>query len=337
MVTALANLDFEYELAGRTFPAWVVQRWRHVLRLLPQARQAVCLEPATPEAISGTLLPWGVTPRVVKLAPGQEFPDPEVVRQVNDKRFSHLLEKRFGVELPYACLVSSLEELEQAVQQCPFDWVLKHPMGVSARERAVGKRGRLSDSGRGWARKQFAEWTLLFEPWVDPRQDFSLHFEIARDGAVEFLGHCLLTADPGGVYRGNTVLPEREVPIRALACGRQVAGELARLGYWGPVGIDAFEGLLGDQPILRPLVEINARYSFGRLTLALGDWLPSGWCFSWSHPKLAAPAFPPLPRHPSPGIYGVPIEADPDGSSGTFVCVARTAEELSRIAQKEKV
>lgn len=330
-VVALANLDFEYELAGRTFPAWVVQRWRHVLRLLPQARSAICLEPGAAERVPGLLLPWGVTERVLKLADGQEFPDPEVVRQVNDKRFSHQLEKRFGVELPFARLVSSLEELEQAVQECPFDWVLKHPMGVSARERAVGKRGRLSDSGRGWARKQFPDWTLVFEPWVDPRQDFSLHFEIDRAGNVEYIGYCLLTADPGGVYRGNTVLPERGVPGRALACGRQVAGELASLGYWGPVGIDAFEGMLGDQPVLRPLVEINARYSFGRLTLALRDWLPQGWCLSWSHPKLAAPAYPPLPHRPSPGIYGVPVEADPQGTSGTFVCVASTAEEMSRI------
>ncbi len=329
---ALANLDFEYELNGRTFPPSVARRWRHLMRLLPEARQSICLDPFQPEPVDGKLLPWGVTPRVQQLAGTQQFPDPEVVRQVNDKRFSHQLEKRFGVELPYARLVSTLEELEQAVQECPYDWVLKHPMGVSARERAVGKRGRLSDSGRGWARKQFGPWSLLFEPWVDPRQDFSLHFEIDRDGQVDFIGHCLLVADPGGIYRGNQIVPERAVSDRALACGREVAGELARLGYWGPVGIDAFEGVLGEQPVLRPLVEINARYSFGRMTLALREWLPAGWSLLWSHPKLAPPVYPPLPRNPTPGAYGVPVEADPEGVSGTVICVAPTSEEVGRIA-----
>ncbi|MCW5872303.1 MAG: hypothetical protein KIS61_33945, partial [Candidatus Eremiobacteraeota bacterium] len=170
---ALANLDFEYELAGRTLPSSVARRWRHVLRLLPEARSANCLDPGDLGGpIYERLVAWGVTPRVLQLAPGQEFPSPQVVSEVNDKRFSHQLEKHFGVELPWARLLHSLEELEAAVRDCPYDWVLKHPLGVSARERVVGKRGRLSDSGRGWARKQLARWSLLFEPWVEPRRDF---------------------------------------------------------------------------------------------------------------------------------------------------------------------
>lgn len=330
---ALANLDFEYELAGRTLPPSLARRWRHVLRLLPGARAASCLDPGDfLGSLDGPLLAWGVTPRVLQLAPEQEFPSPEVVSRVNDKRFSHQLERRFGVELPYARLVASLEELDEAVNECPYDWVLKHPLGMSARERAVGKRGRISDSGRGWARKQLVHWSLLFEPWVEPRRDFSLHFQIDRDGSVQFVGHCQLLPDPGGVYRGNQVLPGQEVSDRALACGRQVAGELAQLGYWGPVGIDAFEGMLGDQSVLRPLVEINARYSFGRLTLALRDWLPEGWCLLWSHPKQPVEAHPPLPPDPLPGAYGLPVEVDPEGTVGTVLIVAPNPEELSRIA-----
>lgn len=330
---ALSNLDFESELAGLAFPASIARRWRHVLRLLPEARRATCLDPTDfTGPLEGRLVAWGVTPRVLQLAPLQEFPSMEVVTRVNDKRFSHGLEKRLGVELPYARVVVSMDELEEAVRECPHDWVLKHPFGVSARERAVGKRGGLSDSGRGWARKQLARWSLLFEPWVNPRRDFSLHFQIARDGAVDYVGNCELVPDPGGVYRGNQVLPGRPVPGEALACGQRVARELAQSGYWGPVGIDAFEGLLGDQPVLRPLVEINARYSFGRLTLALRDWLPEGWCLLWSHPKLLEVAYPPLPASPRPGAYGLPIEADPEGTSGTVLYAAPTPEELSRIA-----
>ncbi len=277
-------------------------------------------------------LAWGVTPRVVALAPDQEFPSPNVVREVNDKRFSHQLEKRLGVELPYARVVTTVAELEAAVRDCPHDWVLKHPLGVSARERAVGKRGRLSDSGRGWARRQLATWSLLFEPWVEPRRDFSLHLDVGRDGSVQFVGHCQLAVDRGGVYRGNRVEPGARLADPAQACAREVAAVLAQLGYWGPVGIDAFEGMLGDQPVLRPLVEINARWSFGRLTLALRDWIPEGWCLLWSHPQQSVGGYQPLRGNVKAGFYGLPPEMDPQGASGTLLVVAPTPEELSRLA-----
>lgn len=320
-LVTLANLDFEYELAGRTLSPVLARRWRHVLRALPEARDARCLDPGEPEPCSGRLLPWGVTPRVVALAPHQEFPDPGVVREVNDKRFSHRLEQRLGVALPYARVVATLEELEAAVRQCPHDWVLKHPFGVSGRERAVGKRGQLSESGRGWATKQLQAWSLLFEPWVEPRQDFSLHFDIDRGGEVRYVGHCQLVADPGGVYRGNLVEPGARPPDTALECALEVAAEVGRQGYWGPVGIDAFSGTLGGQPVLRPLVEVNARYSFGRLTLALRDWLPEGWGVLWAHPRDPATGHPPWNGAAVAGTYGLPPALDPDGSSGTALTV----------------
>lgn len=321
-IFTLANLDFEYELAGRTLPPTVSRRWRHVLRALPEARDAHCLDPGAPEPVTGQLLSWGVTPRVVALAPQQEFPDPAVVREVNDKRFSHELERRLGVALPYARVVSTLEELEAVVQECPHDWVLKHPFGVSARERAVGKRGQLSDSGRGWARRQLQAGSLVFEPWVEPRSDFSVHFDIGRGGDVHFVGHCQLVTDAGGVYRGNRVEPGEELAESARACAEDVAAEVARRGYWGPVSIDAFTGTLAGEPVVRPLVEINARYTFGRLTLALRDWLPEGWCLVWSHPRDPVEGYEPWSGEAKAGTYSLPLVMDPDGTSGTLLFVS---------------
>jgi len=318
-IFTLTNLDFEYELAGRTLPPAVSERWRHVLRVLPEAREAQCLDPAAPEPVPGRLLPWGVTPRVVALAPRQEFPDPAVVREVNDKRFSHELERRLGIALPYARVVTTLEELESAVQECPHDWVLKHPFGVSARERAVGKAGRLSDSGRGWARRQLQTWSLVFEPWVEPRSDFSLHFDVGRGGEVCFVGHCQLVADPGGVYRGNRVEPGAPVPNSVWDRAHEAVAAVAGRGYWGPVGLDAFTGSLAGEPVVRPLVEINARFTFGRLTLALRDWLPEGWSLLWSHPREPVSGYPPWNGEATPGTFGLPPAMDPEGISGTFV------------------
>lgn len=320
------NLDFEYELAGVDGSAVAdqSQRWRSILQLLPQT------EP---------LLVWGVTPRTAQLAPGPDyFPPVDLVREVNDKRFSHRLEKRLGIDLPHSCVVESLDQFRAAVENCIYPWVLKHPLGFSGRERVVGKAGLISDSAWGWARRKFSHgWTLVFEPWAEPRQDFSLHFTIERDGTSQFVGHCELVSDPGGVYRGNRVIASSLPDPEAMQWGHRVVRELAELGYWGPVGIDAFSGFLGELAVLRPLLEINARYSFGRLTLALRDWIPAGWSLLWWHPRPAdrwQDPLEPLVPGASAGMYGLPLVADPEQGSGTVVVIAPTPDEIQSFAQK---
>ena len=349
---ALANLDFEYELAAplqghpATLPNHFSSRWRWILRLLPQARQAECLDPNAFErhGTAQDLVVWGVTPRTTRLAESlglvEHFPAVDLVRQVNDKRFSHALEQQLGIALPHSQVVESLEQFRSAVEFCPHDWVLKHPLGFSARERVVGKSRHISDSAWGWTRRKLSQhWTLLFEPWANQRQDFSLHFEVDRSGAVRFLGQCQLISDPGGVYRGNSVDPTLVPKPQALECGHQVAGRLARMGYWGPVGLDAFSGLLGDRPVLRPLVEINARCSFGRLALALRNWIPQDWCHLWWHPGPAHPKIPPptpLPDTPTvPGLYSLPLDVDPPQTSGTLLFIAPTNQELQQILTRQ--
>jgi hypothetical protein len=263
-VASWANLDFEAELAAiSSYKAAPInealcQRWSHILRLLPEARSSHCLEGLNPE-IDGQfeqLVAWGVTPRSIQLAHrlgATAGPDLELIREINDKRYSHRLEKSLGVALPHSQIVDSLDQLEQAAQNCPFDWVLKHPLGYSGRERIFGKAHQLSDSARGWGRRKLLEgWSLLFEPWVDRQHDFSLHFEISRSGQPRYLGWCSLVSDTSGGYRGNFVNRETEMDPWALEVGHQVADQLAQQGYWGPVGIDALSGHLGSAVVLRP-------------------------------------------------------------------------------------
>lgn len=326
----LANLDFEYELAGRSLAPGLFSKWRYILRLLPEARGAECLNPDQQgQPGSERLLSWGVSDRVRRLAPEQSWPAAEIVAEVNDKRFSHRLEHELGIALPGSRLIHCLDDLRTAVEECNQDWVLKHPLGVSARERAVGKRGRISESALGWARKQLVAWSLVFEPWVEPRQDFSMHFLIKPDGSVDDLGHCRLVGDPGGIYRGNLLDPGYELAPGAKAVGLEVARQVAAKGYWGPLGIDAFEGGSG----LRPLVEINARHSFGRMTLALRQWAPPDWCLLWWHPRQPVKAKQPLTAKGLAGIYNLPLEADPDGLSGTVVILAPTHAEVESLRQ----
>lgn len=372
-ILTYANLDFEDELASQgryqrsSAMHEVMGRWRYLLRLVPGAEEAVCLGPdgysaelpevrdvprGTRAELPGAgdgyrqLILWGVTPTSLRLIRelGLEdsFPTLETVRRVNDKRFSHALEQEFGIALPYARLVNSLCELSSAVEECPHDWVLKHPLGVSGRERTLGKAGAISQSALGWARRRLAQgWGLVFEPWVEDKIEFSLHFEIERSGSTRFLGHTVLRSDASGTYRGNAVMPGHPLESRVFKAGEKFAERVAREGYFGPMGIDGMRGRLGEVEILRPLTEINARMSFGRMALYLGSLIPLGWSYRWWHPRATSDfndrlSLPVLGgegfgEHSRPAIYRLPEWLDPEGVGRSLVLLAENFAELERL------
>lgn len=323
----IANLDFEYELAARgdyIMPKPVrklCERWLHILELLPASESGIIL--------------WGVTPRTLAAARQagkvSHFCDVDIVRKVNDKLYSHQLERELGIALTHSQAITSVDELQNTVTRCPHPWILKHPLGVSGRERMLGEAGAVSDSALGWSRRKIAQgWTLLFEPWVQKSRELSFHFEIDRGAQVTFLGLCELLTDASGVFRGNRVSPQTEVCETMLEATTAAAQRVAEEGYWGPVSLDSLEGRLGEQAVSRPLVEINARYTFGRLALELARLLPEGASYSWCHPKSSEaesdlPCLPASPEEVKSGAYRLPVWADPNGRSGSYLKVESRA------------
>jgi len=324
-----SNLDFEYELAGgpafRPSPQLkkLCGRWEAILRLLPGCEEATI----GPEA-GAEIVPWGVSPSIVQATGEQRFPEIETVRELNDKRFSHRLEEELGCALPGAHIVGSLSELERATRRSEGDWVLKHPLGVGGRERVTGKGGQANPQARSWAASRFAEgWSLVFEPWAYRRTESSFHFEIEESGTA-FLGQCGLVSDESGAFRGNTVKRVSELDTELLDTVQLAMARVWETGYRGPVSVDSFRGFLGETPVLRPLMEINARYSFGRMALELFRRIPEGWSLFWWHPKARelraveeqAREF---PEHWAPGVYRLPRFADPRQVTGSFLVVER--------------
>ena len=61
------------------------------------------------------------------------------------------------------------------------------------------------------------------------------------------------------------------------------AKEIYKRGYHGPMGVDAFIYRNGEELKLRPLVEINPRWSMGRLALAIAPKLTAKHCGLWVH------------------------------------------------------
>jgi uncharacterized ferritin-like protein (DUF455 family) len=130
---------------------------------------------------------------------------------------------------------------------------------------------------------------VVVEPWMERQLDFSVQLEMTDDG-LRLCGYTGLINDARGQFQGNTAAPghARKIPAAVLACFPETPDiasqchqlfadifarletDLRRAAYLGPLGIDAFVYRAADgRRRLKPVVEINPRYTMGRLTLEL--------------------------------------------------------------------
>jgi hypothetical protein len=243
--------------------------------------------------------PWGWSRQArdlgQRLGARVESPDPDVVARVNSKLFSHQLERDLEIAMAGAGVARDLAELETLLKSaCPHSqdkWVIKSPFGFSARGRVLGRGPSLDPASRKWAERRFERGdALLMEPWLDVLREYGVQLMIDRGGRVDLLGITDIQTNGAGAVTGY-LFGRRPDPARAhqlaetaLEVGRRLWTE----GYWGPANVDALEHRGG----LRPLLEINARYTLGHVALEVERSLdPSSEIF-W---ELKEGAFP-LPR-----------------------------------------
>jgi hypothetical protein len=298
------NADFEMELAALPSPyrrlPTIARRNRELagaLLWLAKGGDALLVEPPWPESLSTEaararvelldpasaanqqareFTPWGWTPSAKALgeATGARLhaPPPDVVVRINSKLFSHALERALGVAEPGARIAASMAELDEAVAvACPHSqdkWVVKSPFGFAARGRVLGRGPKLDPASATWAERQFRDGkSLLFEPWHAVVREYGVATWIRDDGTVAVEGIVDVATNGAGAALGYTLGRPVESEIRATlermatVVGRALHAE----GYRGPAGIDALEHEGG----LRPLLEINARYTMGFVALAV--------------------------------------------------------------------
>ncbi len=164
--------------------------------------------------------------------------------------------------------------------------VLKARFGTAGRNRMRIDLAREMDSriDRWISRNLSMYGGVLVEPWVDRCADFSVQFTIEAADRVVIHGVTRLLNDSAGRFVGNLTGRlfdglDRELRSRLAgpdgvlpvlhAAARFAGARLAAQGYRGPAGIDAFawRGKRGLR--LRPICEINARYTMGRVALEI--------------------------------------------------------------------
>jgi hypothetical protein len=316
----LGNFDFEHELAGAAagkpqeaelFWAWLpIADARDVLPApsgvderdfaalgelgLPLPRLARDLREFD-SLHDFELVPWGWTRAAVDFghSHGWNCPAPplKVVRQVNSREFRFNLEQEWNIGLTNESIATTLAEVDAVLQQfgnASRGWLLKANFGMSGREAMRGRGTALYEKTRNWAQKRLAAvGPIIFEPIVERIAEAGIQIEVPHSGLPLLAGVTPLLVDKSGVYRGSRFgCPASELEIwqPAVETAMRVAEKVQQLGYFGPLGIDAMQYRDEAGAIrLRPLQDVNARYTMGRLALGLGRILRPGWCGTWLH------------------------------------------------------
>jgi hypothetical protein len=269
--------------------------WRSLaVQGLPQVRGAN--EPPQEEF---ELVPWGWSPSTRMLGGRTSQPGQEAVRLGNSRQWSFKLEQQLNVALPGAARIERVAEFADVVRRSASQfgeteskhaWVIKANFGMAARERILGCGSSLSIANDRWLQRRLqSDGAVYFEPWLRRRAEVGIQWTLPTTGhsQPELQGITPLLTDQQGGYRGSEFSLDATIPREwqcAVEVTQQAASRLQQIGYFGPLGIDAaiYEDSKG-RTLVRPLQDINARYTMGRLALGFRKLLRSGERGIWQH------------------------------------------------------
>jgi hypothetical protein len=243
-------------------------------------------------------VPWGWSTEIRTLVKrygwSANAPSEAAVRRANSRATSDELERLWNVGLDQSRRIESLEQVNAAIyalRRSADRWVVKAEYGMSARERILGC-GAMTISDENWIRRRLtAQRVVFFEPWVDRIGEVGIQIDIPENGEPQFIGLTPMLVDGRGQYVGSwfafhdeRFAVERAFWPNAMSVAMQAATHLQSLGYFGPVGIDVmvYRDESGAQRV-RPLQDINARWTMGRLALGWRRLLKPGDEGCWRH------------------------------------------------------
>lgn len=236
-------------------------------------------------------VPWGWSDRARKFAAvvgvAVDAPSSGIVRRANSRRFGLRCEIEQGVVPPGVAAVESMAALGEMLQTVPHSqhWVLKADFSHAARERILGRGGELTPDQARWAAKRLdRDGILVFEPWFERLAEAGVQWTVPRSGRPVLEGVTPLLTDSQGQYLGSRFGVDDEAAgdwEPAVQVCEWAVRELQSMGYFGPVGIDAARYRNEDgAEFVRPLQDINARWTMGRLSLGWRRLASSG---TWRH------------------------------------------------------
>lgn len=254
------------------------------------------------------LRPWGRTPDALplikELAGEETLTAPELFSKAEHARFlGKLLDDCdhpfWGGLDTVGTPVDSLDDVRSAVDGKEGEWILKAPWSTAGRNRIRLSGGEeLSTKAVAWIEETLRlQNQLVLERWLERVIDFSVQYDHQSDSGLRRRGLVVLENTPQGQFQRATVAErftdflEEEVR-RRLFDGASRRGLLFELleerlepslqawleshGYEGPIGVDCFFYRDRDGDVRwKPVVEINPRYTMGRIAVELARFTPS--------------------------------------------------------------
>lgn len=278
-------------------------------RCCGRARFLDVIQVACPQVTE--VVPWGWSPQMIQLArqlaPLQKPPAADVVELVNSRRFSALVEAELDVVIPGAKGVASIEDLAAALAAGPkrmgepVPWLLKANLGQAGRERFVGSGSDLGERLQRWILPRLKrDGAVYFEPLVLAIEEAGIQWTVPRQGSPNLDRVTPLISTREGGYQGSMVsLTTPSQWEDAIAVQSEVVGRMQSLGYVGPVGIDAMRYRDHEGEVrLRPVQDINARWTMGRVAFHWRDRLSPDRSGQWLHAPII-PDFAAIATSPS--------------------------------------
>jgi hypothetical protein len=248
--------------------------------------------------VPGCAAAWLNTPAALQFAKEAECrllgAAPETVQKVHDKAFSHrvAIEERMLPACLEPCIAvlepeelrnpnRAIREVEARLARWPAwtagRFTLKPRFGTSGRGRVAGNAGRVAELSGRFPRLAASGGAML-EPWLKRTCDLSAQLWIGRDRRLVLLGTTELLVEGSGLYRGHRGFVDSKGRVtsgnRYDEALREAAVAVAQAaiaaGYHGPCGVDAFAFEVEPGRVeLRPVVEFNARFTFGTVAIGL--------------------------------------------------------------------
>ena len=178
--------------------------------------------------------------------------------------------------------------------------VVKEALGLAGNNAMRLFESEVLETHRRWMAKVLNSGRqLVVEPWLERVLDFSVQLEMSADG-LKLCGYTGLLNDAKGQFQGNFAESHhhKRIPAKVVALFSEpdisnrllelyagiftaLEAELRRVDFVGPIGIDAFvyRGAAGAVR-LKPIVEINPRYTMGRVLVELMKQTCQGSCGS---------------------------------------------------------
>lgn len=312
LVKTMPSLAFASAIQSAGFDLPQYRTWNKDRRSLDEALQG--------RQIAG-IQPWGRCPEAAEIT-GEKVSS---LAKVFSKAWSVGLgakildgskdDRRLAPQDLYGQVCATRADIEgqvKDVHERGYTAVIKAPFGASGRNMIRWRplENLLPQYQRWIERCLKQQGSVVVEPWLTKVCDLSTLFEVRPDSSVSVIGVSRFLTTDNGQYAGHTIgnilagLPKElaqtfQSPANSSHHLRELMHTIAdgvgkilfSEGYTGPAGIDAFiyQEVGSDSRAkyrLKPIVEVNPRYTMGHVALALSRRVAPTSSGTWRHTSV---------------------------------------------------